>query len=76
MSGVWFNREAVMTGTFRVRHMAAETLHHAREVADGIEVNLGRGCKNNRVVLERDYFFMVYEVEEAWEKRKKQKRAA
>ena len=65
-----------MNRTFRVRHKASESLHHACEVPGGIEVNLGRGEKNNRVVLERDYFFMVYEVEEAWEKRKKQKRAA
>ncbi len=65
-----------MTGTFRVRHRAAETLHHALEVADGIEVNLGRGEKNNRVVLKRDYFWMVYEIEEKWEQRKKKREAA
>ncbi len=61
-----------MEGTFRVCHRANESLHHAREVQGGIEVNLNRG-KDSVVVLDKDYFWMVYEVEEAWELRKKRK---
>ncbi len=63
-----------MIETFRVRHKASESLHYAREVSNGIEVNLGRGEKNNRVTLSKSYFWMVYEVEEQWEERKRKKK--
>ena len=61
--------------TFRVRHKANESLHHAREVDGGIEVSIGRK-KDERVVLSKDYFWMVYEEEEKFEMRKKKKKQA
>ena len=60
---------------FRVRHKANESLHHAREVEGGIEVSIGRK-KDEKVVLSKDYFWMVYEEEEKWEMRTKKKKAA
>ncbi len=62
-----------MIGTFRVRHKVSESLHHAREVQGGIEVNLNRR-KDSRVVLDKDYFFMVFEVEEQFEQRKRDRK--
>lgn len=60
---------------FRVRHKANESLHHAREVDGGIEVSIGRK-KGERVVLSKDYFWMVYEEEEKFEMRRKKKKQA
>jgi hypothetical protein len=62
-----------MNGMFRVRHRANESLHHAREVQGGIEVNLNRG-KDSHVVLDKDYFFMVLEVEEQLEQRERDRK--